>query len=151
MSMFCNQRDYTDGSVQNCSNSNAMELLQSCTKPSIWGVLYQRQIPMTGTNWYLPQYFWDTITCPSLDTCFWHNTLVIWEWLWRICMVPLLLNHGCCDLTTIVLNASENNTWHNMKICHVSLMFSVFVIIVVLSLSSVGRFNLPKARHSCFL
>ena len=30
---------YIDGLVQDCSNSfaNALELLQSCTKPSIWG------------------------------------------------------------------------------------------------------------------
>ena len=30
--------DYFDGLVQDCSNSigNALELLQSCTKPSIW-------------------------------------------------------------------------------------------------------------------
>ena len=52
LSMFCNQNDYSDGWVQNCSNFSAlaMELLQSGTKPSIWGVLYQKQISMTETN-----------------------------------------------------------------------------------------------------
>ena len=39
--------DYFDGSAQDCSNSSAlaMELLQSCTEPSICVELYDKDSP----------------------------------------------------------------------------------------------------------
>ena len=42
---------YFDGLVQDCSNSipNALELLQSCTKPSIWVV------PKNAPSWANPE------------------------------------------------------------------------------------------------
>ena len=36
---------YFDGLVQDCGNSiaNALELLQSCTKPSIWSLMHSEE------------------------------------------------------------------------------------------------------------
>ena len=48
-------RGYIDGLVQGCSNSiaNALELLQSCTKPSIFGESLHDYFADTGAIvWY---------------------------------------------------------------------------------------------------
>ena len=60
--------DYIDGSVQDCSNSNAlaMELLQSCTKPSTcWPGMQVSDQCLT----YVELKFlsiWSAITCPMM-------------------------------------------------------------------------------------
>ena len=61
-----------DGLVQERRNSSAlaMELRLSCTKPSIWGLVCQKQIWRTGTRNYIPRYtpqhLWDVFTFPCL-------------------------------------------------------------------------------------
>ena len=45
---------YIDGLVQDCSNSSAlaMELLQSCTKPSIWNLFVLHETVVQSHSYY---------------------------------------------------------------------------------------------------
>ena len=78
---------YIDGLAQDCSNSSAlvMELLQSCTKPSIGGVWCQKQACNAGINNCIPQYsvdcfcffgfpsqrarYVESLQCPDVTMC----------------------------------------------------------------------------------
>ena len=55
MDNFCTVYEYIDGLVQDCSNSSAlaMELLQSCTKPLIYGSITKQNVGDTQQqqNW----------------------------------------------------------------------------------------------------
>ena len=51
--------------------------------PKHWGLVCQKQVSKAGTSNYIPQYMWDVITCPFLDTFFkqvLNYTLLLWLW-----------------------------------------------------------------------
>ena len=103
------QAHHIDGLVQDCSNSSAlaMELLQSCTKPSIYSIVYRKIFHYSNQAVPLPlcivnEAGWNYMEFPGADS-FMHYCLIP-----AIVLLLFFFSHKDCIGINLVVNAPAN-------------------------------------------
>ena len=132
-------RVYFDGSVQNCSNSiaNALELLQSCTKPSICTGDRSSQVQIMawqriGVTW-LPEPMLSTFSNQTIMNLKWTEAFI---WGWGGISVK---NTQTGDVIFFT------KSWKILKLHTYILKFSFLLSTITSSKKSTIRFNIDAA------
>ena len=84
----------------------------------------QKQASRAGTSNYIPRYLWDVITCPCLDTCFWHTSPHVIVYLvmpQTICCV--LAEHGLKSSSAWQYAVNSHPAW--FQLLHLSNQYAV--------------------------
>ena len=112
---------YIGGLAQDCSNSLAMELLQSCSKPSI----YASQFPVLHIHWHSPIYVGQNYIFVNLRKTFFHHTIYT-MYISRVLLmtnlysddglVPLMQEFSTGKMITNIWDAFQKNK-HILDIC----------------------------------